>query len=64
MVNHDVTTTVKSIALTDGTRYFFLSIVGISVLSAFSQITYPSKGKNIDIAGPLQGQTGIRSGYF
>ena len=25
---------------TDGTRYFFLSMVGISVLSAFSQITY------------------------
>lgn len=24
---------------TDGTRYFFLSIVGMSVLSAFSQIT-------------------------
>lgn len=24
---------------TDGTKYFFLSIVGISVLSAFSQIT-------------------------
>lgn len=26
--------------LTDGTRYFFLSIVGISVRSAFSQITF------------------------
>ena len=26
--------------LTEGTRYFFLSMVGISVLSAFSQITY------------------------
>ena len=28
---------------TDGTRYFFLSIVGISVLSAFSQMTYASR---------------------
>ena len=26
--------------LTDGTKYFFLSMVGISVRSAFSQITY------------------------
>jgi hypothetical protein len=25
---------------TDGTRYFFLSMVGISVLSAFSQMTW------------------------
>ena len=31
---------ICDMGLTDGTRYFFLSIVGISVLSAFSQMTY------------------------
>lgn len=31
---------VEECGRTDGTRYFFLSMVGISVLSAFSQMTY------------------------
>lgn len=35
---------------TDGTRYFFLSIVGMSVLSAFSQITYGFEG---ELSAPL-----------
>ena len=30
--------------LTEGTRYFFLSIVGISVRSAFSQMTCDNGG--------------------
>ena len=34
-------------ARTDGTRYFFLSMVGMSVLSAFSQITYSTTGVNL-----------------
>lgn len=33
----------KMCLLTDGTRYFFLSMVGISVRSAFSQMTYATK---------------------
>lgn len=34
--------TKQSNERTEGTRYFFLSMVGMSVLSAFSQITYGS----------------------
>ena len=39
-VQHARHNKVESYRRTDGTRYFFLSIVGMSVLSAFSQMTY------------------------
>ena len=39
-VQHTRHNHVRRRVRTDGTRYFFLSIVGISVLSAFSQMTY------------------------
>ena len=38
-VNTLDTVEICDMRLTDGTRYFFLSIVGMSVRSAFSQIT-------------------------
>ena len=41
-------TTICESQLTDGTRYFFLSMVGISVLSAFSQITYPNESAHFE----------------
>jgi hypothetical protein len=43
---------------TDGTRYFFLSIVGMSVLSAFSQITYGSKWESSAPLNVLRGANG------
>jgi hypothetical protein len=52
---------------TEGTKYFFLSMVGMSVLSAFSHITCPSvdtrtlAGMSIDQEDK---RTGMRSGYF
>lgn len=55
---------------TDGTRYFFLSIVGISVLSAFSQMTYReyhaqhAADKWAASGGLGEQRTGILSGYF
>jgi hypothetical protein len=52
------------ICLTEGTKYFFLSIVGISVRSAFSQMTY---GSMVEVAHKPCTETlltGMRSGYF
>ena len=39
-VQHARHNKAESYRRTDGTRYFFLSMVGMSVLSAFSQMTY------------------------
>src|SRR6267142_1748239 len=39
-------------ARTEGTRYFFLSIVGMSVRSAFSHITCPEGGYSRWCGGP------------
>jgi hypothetical protein len=40
LVSHPFTVIAQALGHTAGTRYFFLSIVGISLFSAFSQITY------------------------
>ena len=55
------TTKRVEIGRTDGTRYFFLSIVGISVLSAFSQMTYMARWGTSPVSivvGGAQRETG------
>ena len=59
-----ISATIRESQLTDGTRYFFLSIVGISVLSAFSQITYIHESDHLGLSSRTNERTGIRSGYF
>lgn len=64
---HDKRRDASEFQRTDGTRYFFLSMVGISVRSAFSQITcsWIDATWLIERIGWMGTTlTGIRSGYF
>ena len=54
MLVTSTSTTICESQLTDGTRYFFLSMVGMSVLSAFSQITYPRESDHLGDYYPKQ----------
>ena len=58
---------MNQLGLTEGTRYFFLSMVGMSVRSAFSQMTCHATqlSKRFPEDAVIRSElTGIRSGYF
>jgi hypothetical protein len=65
LVSHLFTVIAQALGHTAGTRYFFLSIVGISLFSAFSQITFLSATSRQWVGnGSLRGSCrGISDGF-